>query len=169
MSNPHVLFETSEGDILLELFADKAPKTVQNFLRYVDEGFYDGTIFHRVIRNFMNQGGGYTADLQPKEMHAPIENEAHNGVSNTAGTIAMARTPAKDSATSEFFINAKDNLSLDHRDETDAGYGYCVFGQVVEGIDVVKKITWKVVKPQGMHEAVPVDTVTLVSAARFEG
>ncbi len=137
---PRVLLQTTLGDITLELAADKAPKTVENFLQYVDEGFYDGTIFHRVISNFVIQGGGYTPDFVKKPTRAPIPSEANNGLSNLRGSIAMARTSDPHSATSQFFINVVDNTFLDHRSQTLRGWGYTVFGRVVEGMEVVDKI-----------------------------
>ena len=138
--NPVVLMETSMGNIKIELDQAKAPVTVKNFLSYVDEKFYDGTIFHRVINNFMIQGGGFTQDMQQKKTNAPVKNEAGNGLKNKRGTIAMARTMVVDSATAQFFINVIDNDFLDHRDETPQGFGYAVFGKVLEGMDVVDKI-----------------------------
>ena len=135
-----VRLDTNFGPIVLELDADKAPVTVENFLTYVREGFYDGTIFHRVIDGFMIQGGGFTQDFQKKDTHAPIKNEADNGLKNLRGTIAMARTSDPNSATAQFFINVADNGFLDHREPTIRGWGYCVFGKVVEGMDVVDKI-----------------------------
>ena len=135
-----VLMKTSLGDIKIQLNAEKAPITVKNFLGYVDEGQYDGTIFHRVISTFMIQGGGFTTKLEEKRGHDPIKNEAGNGLKNKRGTIAMARTGVVDSATAQFFINVVDNGFLDHRDETMSGFGYCVFGEVIEGMDVVDKI-----------------------------
>ncbi|MDL2314362.1 peptidyl-prolyl cis-trans isomerase, partial [Desulfovibrio sp. OttesenSCG-928-C14] len=158
MSNPMVLLETSSGDILIELFADKAPKTVENFLSYVDEGFYANTIFHRVIKDFMIQGGGMTMRMEDKKTKAPIKNEANNGLSNKRGTIAMARTMDPHSASAQFFINTVDNEGLDFSAETTSGWGYCVFGQVVEGLDVVDKISKVKTKSQGMHDDVPVDS-----------
>jgi len=168
MENPYVLLETSQGDILVELYPEAAPVTVENFLGYVDQGHYDETIFHRVVRGFVIQGGGYGPDLNKKPVHEPIVNEAHNGLSNELGTLAMARALDKDSAADEFFINAADNPGLDHKDDTDEGYGYAVFGRVVEGLDVVRKINWKVVKPRNGFNELPVDTVTIVTARRFE-
>ncbi len=138
--NPRVVLHTDQGDITLELYPDKAPKTVENFLQYVRDGFYDGTIFHRVISNFMIQGGGYTQDYKRKRTRAPIPNEANNGLSNLRGTIAMARTADPHSATAQFFINVVDNKFLDYRAPTTRGWGYCVFGRVVDGMDVVDKI-----------------------------
>jgi len=158
-----VLMKTSLGDIKIELFDDKAPVTVKNFLAYVNDRFYDGTIFHRVIPNFMIQGGGYDKDLQQKPTKPPIKNEANNGLKNQVGTIAMARTSVVDSATSQFFINVKDNAFLDHRDETPAGFGYAVFGKVVEGMDVVMKIAQVPTQRVGMHEAVPKEPVIIQS------
>ncbi len=138
--HPRVILHTNQGDITLELYPDKAPKTVENFLAYVRDGFYDGTLFHRVISNFMIQGGGYTQDYRRKRTRAPIRNEADNGLSNLRGTIAMARTADPHSATAQFFINVVDNKFLDYRAPTTRGWGYCVFGRVVEGMDVVDKI-----------------------------
>lgn len=169
MQNPVVLIETSSGDILLELFADKAPKSVENFLKYVDEAYYSNTIFHRVIRDFMIQGGGYTMRLEEKGgTHAPVENEAANGLKNLRGTIAMARTSAPHSATAQFYINTVDNAFLDHRGTADSEFGYCVFGKVIEGMEVVDKIQKVKTKPQGMHEDVPTDSVLIISVSRFE-
>ncbi len=135
-----VVLDTSLGTIEIALFPEKAPVTVKNFLQYVDDSFYDGTIFHRVIPQFVVQGGGMTPDLNPKETRDPIKNEATNGLKNTRGTIAMARTGVVDSATSQFFINVVDNQRLDHKDDTVRGFGYAVFGKVVSGMDVVDKI-----------------------------
>ncbi len=168
MSNPLVLMETSSGDILLELFADKAPATVENFLRYVDEGFYDNTIFHRVIKNFMIQGGGFGVRMDEKPTHEPICNEAGNGLKNTRGALAMARTSEPHSATAQFFINLVDNEELDHSDESTQGYGYCVFGRVEDGMDVVDRIARLKVRSQGEHEALPVDMVVISRISRFE-
>ncbi len=137
---PRVSMQTNMGTIVIELYPDKAPKTVTNFLQYVKDGFYTGTIFHRVIRNFMIQGGGFTADYQRKQTRAPIVNEANNGLSNTRGTIAMARTFEPHSATSQFFINVVNNARLDYTASTPRGWGYCVFGRVVRGMRVVDKI-----------------------------
>ena len=138
--NPVVLMQTNLGAIKLELFAREAPLSVQNFLDYASDGFYEGTIFHRVIPKFMIQGGGFTADMKQKKTKAPVKNEADNGLKNLRGTIAMARTMIVDSATAQFFINVVDNGFLDHRDKTTKGYGYAVFGKVIEGMDVVDKI-----------------------------
>lgn len=139
-ATPRVRLDTSMGEIVLELDSKKAPKTVENFLAYVDSGFYDRTIFHRVIKGFMIQGGGFDIDMNKKTTRDPITNEADNGLSNKKGTVAMARTNLPHSATSQFFINTANNVSLNHRNTTTRGYGYCVFGKVVKGMDVVKKI-----------------------------
>lgn len=137
---PRVRVQTNMGDIVVELNRDKAPKTVDNFLRYVKEGHYDGTIFHRVIPNFMVQGGGFTQDYKQKPTHEPVNNEANNGLKNKRGTVAMARTSDPHSATAQFFINVVDNDFLDFTDPTPRGWGYTVFGTVVEGMDVADKI-----------------------------
>ena len=168
MSNPMVLMETSSGDILLELFEDKAPVTVANFLRYVDEEFYNYTIFHRVLKDFMIQGGGLGVRMDEKATHEPIQNEAGNGLKNTRGTIAMARTSEPHSAAAQFFINLVDNDFLDHEDDTPENFGYCVFGKVEDGMDVVDKIAKLKVKAQGEHEAVPLDMVVITRISRFE-
>jgi cyclophilin family peptidyl-prolyl cis-trans isomerase len=164
--NPVVVMQTSEGVIRIELWEDKAPITVKNFLRYVDEGFYDKTIFHRVIDGFMIQGGGMTADMQSKAPHEPIKNEAQTELKNARGTIAMARTGVVDSATCQFFINVNDNGPLNHRDESPAGFGYAVFGQVVEGMDVVDRIKKVQTANAGMHQNVPVKPVVIESVKR---
>ena len=160
---PRVLMKTSLGEITIELYPDKAPITVKNFLDYVDAKSYDGTIFHRVIPGFMNQGGGFTADMQQKPTRAPIKNEAGNGLKNTVGTVAMARTGVVDSATAQFFINTADNAFLDHRDDTAAGFGYAVFGKVVNGVDVVKKIAAVPTANKGGMQNVPVTAVVIES------
>lgn len=139
-ANPQVRMQTNMGDIVLELYPEQAPKSVANFLQYVDEGFYNNTLFHRVIDNFMIQGGGFTPQFERKETHAPILNEADNGLKNTRGTLAMARTFEPHSATAQFFINVKDNDFLDHTAKTPRGWGYAVFGKVIKGMDVVDKI-----------------------------
>lgn len=142
--NTLVKLSTSEGDIYLKLFNDRAPKSVENFLSYANEGFYDGTIFHRVISTFMIQGGGFTEDLERKQTKAPIENEANNGLKNLRGTIAMARLPDPHSATAQFFINVQDNAALNFTGEQNTNtWGYAVFGQVVQGMDVVDEIRFK--------------------------
>ncbi len=139
-THPVVAMKTNLGEVEIELYPEKAPATVENFLAYVDDHFYDGTIFHRVIPNFMIQGGGYDADHQHKKTRAPIKNEADNGLKNEVGTIAMARTSDPDSATAQFFINVKDNGFLDFKSKTLQGWGYAVFGKVTRGLDVVRKI-----------------------------
>lgn len=163
-----VLMKTSLGDIKIELFDDQAPITVKNFLSYVNDRFYDGTVFHRVIPNFMIQGGGYDKDLQQKPTKPPIKNEASNGLKNVKGTVAMARTGVVDSATSQFFINVVDNAFLDHKNTSPQGFGYAVFGKVVEGMDVVLKIAQVPTQRVGMHEAVPKDPVVIESVRVVE-
>jgi len=149
------------GDISLELDAEKAPKTVANFLQYARDGFYDGTIFHRVINNFMIQGGGMTADMAQKETRAPVDNEANNGLKNKTGTVAMARTNDPHSATAQFFINVSDNGFLDHTAPTAQGWGYAVFGRVTAGMDVVEKIKAVATGNKGFHQDVPKEAVTI--------
>jgi len=161
--NPMILISTSMGDIKLELDAAKAPISVQNFLDYAKSGHYDGTIFHRVIPNFMIQGGGFAPDMSQKPTKAPIKNEADNGLKNDLGTIAMARTGVVDSATAQFFINAKDNAFLNHTAKTPAGYGYAVFGKVVEGLDIVKKIEGVKTANKSGQGDVPVEAVLINS------
>jgi cyclophilin family peptidyl-prolyl cis-trans isomerase len=161
--NPLVRFETSHGDFSVEVDGESAPISAQNFLRYVDEGYYDGTIFHRVIPGFMVQGGGFTADMEHKPGHAPIQNEANNGLKNQRGSLAMARTNDLHSATSQFFVNLVDNGFLDHRT---GNFGYAVFGRVVGGIDVIDKIAKvKTGRRQG-HDDVPAESVLIKSARR---
>ena len=167
-ANPKVIMKTSMGDITLELYADKAPITVKNFLSYVDDHFYDGTIFHRVIKGFMIQGGGLTPDFHPKPTKPPIKNEATNGLKNKRGTIAMARMPAINSATCQFFINHADNPFLDHRDNTPEGYGYAVFGKVIEGMDVVDAIANVKTMTKRGRRNVPRETITIISIRRLE-
>ncbi|SEL40352.1 peptidyl-prolyl cis-trans isomerase B (cyclophilin B) [Ectothiorhodospira marina] len=161
--NPKVQIETTKGTLVLELYADKAPETVENFLTYVRDGFYDGTIFHRVIPGFMVQGGGFTPDMQQKPTRDPIRNEANNGLSNEVGTLAMARTPNPHSATAQFFINVEHNRFLDFTAETPQGWGYAVFGKVVEGMDVVESIVAVPTGSQGMHQDVPKEPIVLNS------
>jgi cyclophilin family peptidyl-prolyl cis-trans isomerase len=146
---PRIKLETSEGDIVLELDRSKAPASVDNFIQYVNDGFYDGTIFHRVIENFMIQGGGFTQDLEKKTTRSPVKNEANNGLKNDRGTIAMARTNDPHSATAQFFINVVDNDFLNHKDQSLRGWGYAVFGRVVEGMDVVDTIRNTATGPRG--------------------
>lgn len=163
-----VVIETSAGEIKVELDDVKAPISVKNFLAYADKGYYNGTIFHRVIKDFMIQGGGLTAELTPKPNDAPIKNEATNGLKNKRGTIAMARTSVVDSATSQFFINLKDNDFLDHRDESTQGYGYAVFGTVVGGMEVVDRIGNAPTGMRNRFRDVPVETVTIKSVKRVK-
>ena len=165
--NPTVLLETTSGDILVELFADKAPKTVANFLRYVDDGFYANTIFHRVIPGFMIQGGGLGARMDEKPTREAVPNEADNGLKNVRGTLAMARTRDPHSATAQFFINLVDNDFLDYSEPTPDGWGYCVFGRVTDGMDVVDKIAKLKTRAVGVHENVPVDMVLITAVSRF--
>jgi cyclophilin family peptidyl-prolyl cis-trans isomerase len=166
--NPVVEMKTSMGNITIELYPEKAPATVANFLKYVDEKFYDGTIFHRVIGNFMIQGGGFEPGLKQKATHDPVKNEAGNGLKNDRGTIAMARTNVVDSATAQFFINVVDNAMLNHRDETVRGFGYCVFGKVTAGLDVVDKIKAVATRTVGPFGDVPVKDVVIESVRRVE-
>ncbi len=161
--NPVVLVSTSKGDIKIELDQARAPITVENFLKYVEEKHYDGTIFHRVIPNFMVQGGGFNKDLEQKKTGAPIKNEADNGLENKTGTIAMARTSDPHSATAQFFINVEDNGFLDHKDESVRGWGYAVFGKVIEGMDVLEKIENVKTTVRGAHQNVPVEPVVIES------
>lgn len=163
-----VILKTNHGDIKLAMFADAAPNTVANFLSYVEEGFYNGTVFHRVISNFMVQGGGFEPGLEQKTPKAAIENEADNGKSNKIGTLAMARTSDPHSATAQFFINVKDNDFLDFTAANSQGYGYCVFAEVVEGMDIVEKIKGVTTGNMGMHQDVPLEDVVLESAEIVE-
>jgi peptidyl-prolyl cis-trans isomerase B (cyclophilin B) len=163
-----VKLETSMGDIILELDAEKAPKSSANFLEYVKSGHYDGTIFHRVIDGFMIQGGGMTADMQEKATGKPIENEADNGLKNEAYTVAMARTMDPNSATAQFFINVKNNEFLNHTAKTPQGWGYCVFGKVTKGHGVVNKIKAVSTAKKGMHDDVPVESIEIIKAQIME-
>lgn len=158
-------FKTSKGTFTVQLFDKQAPITVENFLRYADEGFFDGTIFHRVIAGFMIQGGGLTPDMQNKKGHAPIKNEATNGLKNKRGTLAMARTNDIDSATSQFFINVVDNDFLDHRP---GSYGYAVFGRVDSGMDVVDAIAGVKTGNKAGHQDVPVEPIVIESVTRLD-
>ena len=167
-NNPRVTLETSKGTIVLELYPDKAPKTVANFVSYVKDGFFDGTIFHRVIPNFMIQGGGFTEDMQQKETKAPIENEANNGLTNDIGTIAMARTGNPHSATAQFFINTKDNGFLNFSSPTQQGWGYAVFGKVVEGMDVIESIEKVETTNKMGHQDVPTENIVINKATVSE-
>ena len=163
MPAAHILMTTTLGPMTLELDADNAPKTVENFLSYVSSGFYDGTIFHRVINNFMVQGGGFTADMEQKATQAPIDNEANNGLKNARGTIAMARTQDPHSATAQFFINVQDNDFLNHTGENMQGWGYTVFGKVTDGEDVLDKIRCVQTGSQAGHQDVPVEPIIIES------
>jgi cyclophilin family peptidyl-prolyl cis-trans isomerase len=163
--HPQVIMETSLGKVRLELFADKAPRSVKNFLQYVDDKFYDDLVFHRVIGNFMIQGGGLGADLKEKPGRAPIVNEAGNGLSNSRGTLAMARTTEPNSATSQFYINLKDNSFLDRAKSADK-VGYAVFGRVIDGMDVIDKISRVKTGPRGVHQDVPLEPVVIRSVRR---
>lgn len=163
-----VLFETNQGNFKVKLNAEKAPVTVENFLKYVDDGFYNGTIFHRVIKGFMIQGGGFTADLTQKQTRATIKNEANNGLLNKRGTIAMARTMDPHSASAQFFVNLVDNGFLDFKSEDIRGWGYAVFGEVIEGMDVVEKIGAVKTKTQKGYDDVPEAVVEVKSAKRVE-
>lgn len=166
--NSVVVIETSMGTIKAELWADKTPETAANFLRYTDEKFYDGLIFHRVIDGFMVQGGGFTPDMRQKPVHEPIKNEASAEATNARGTLAMARTNEVHSATAQFFINLVDNKFLNHTDETPRGFGYCAFGKVVEGMDVVDKIAKVGTGNAGPHQNVPTQPVVIKSIRRAE-
>lgn len=167
-TNPRVQLHTNMGDMLIELDAEKAPKTVENFLSYVKEGFYNGTIFHRVINNFMIQGGGFEAGMKQKQTHAPIENEANNGLKNDRYTLAMARTADPHSATAQFFINVADNDFLNFTAPTSNGWGYAVFGRVIEGTEVVDEIKKVKTGNKGFHQDVPVEDVVIESATLVE-
>lgn len=160
-----VLLKTSEGEVTVELFDDKAPETVRNFFQYVDDEFYSGTIFHRVIRDFMIQGGGFNQDFVQKDTHPPIRNEASNGLRNERGSVAMARTSDPHSATSQFFINVADNPGLDYPGQD--GHGYAVFGKVTQGMDVVDRIRGLPTGIRNQHSDVPVDAVLIESATKL--
>lgn len=161
--NPVVTMSTNMGDIRIELNSDKAPITTKNFLAYVNDGHFDGLIFHRVIPGFMIQGGGFDSKMSQRPTKSPIKNEAHNGLKNVKGSIAMARTDVVDSATAQFFINVKDNDFLDHKNTSPGGYGYAVFGQVIEGMDIVHTIEKVKTGNRGMHQDVPVEAVVITS------
>ena len=163
-SNPTVTLETSHGTIVIELDAVNAPITTANFIDYVEAGFFTETIFHRVIPNFMIQGGGFTADMQQKPTKGQIKNEADNGLSNKRGTLAMARTQVVDSATAQFFINLVDNKFLDHTGKTPQGFGYAVFCKVIDGMDTVDAISAVATGNNGMHQDVPVEPVVITGA-----
>lgn len=164
--NPKIIIKTSKGDIEAELFMDKAPLSVKNFLSYVDKGHYKGTIFHRVIDGFMIQGGGFDKDMKEKSTGKPVKNEADNGLKNEVGTLAMARTSDVDSATAQFFINVVDNGFLDHREKTQAGYGYAVFGKVTSGMPVVNMIKSVKTGNRGPYEGVPTEPVVILDITK---
>lgn len=163
-----IILHTNHGEITLELDAEKAPLTAENFIKYVKDGFYDGTVFHRVIDGFMVQGGGFTEDMEQKRCDETVKNEANNGLSNLVGTIAMARTSDPHSATAQFFINLSDNTFLDFKAETSQGWGYCVFGKVTLGMDVVEKIKAVSTGNRGMHQDVPLEAVIIEKAVIAE-
>ena len=168
VGNPKVVLETSRGKIVIELYLQKAPETVVNFLDYVDAKFYDGTIFHLVIPNFMIQGGGFTSDMKRKPGKGPIKNEADRGLKNDRGTIAMARTGDPHSATAQFFINSANNDFLDHKNKTQQGWGYAAFGKVIEGMKVVDAISAVKTTKRGGYRDVPVEPVVIKSARRLK-
>jgi cyclophilin family peptidyl-prolyl cis-trans isomerase len=167
-ANPQVEIRTSMGAVTLELYPENAPVTVENFLQYVRDGHYNGTIFHRVIPGFMIQGGGFAPDMREKATRAPIKNEAGNGLRHAAGTVAMARTPDPHSASAQFFINLTDNPALDFRAPTRDGYGYCVFGKVVMGMEVVNRIAKVATGTKASHSDVPLKPVVIESVRRLE-
>ena len=158
-----VVLHTNFGDITIKMFEKEAPNTVKNFLEYANADFFNGTIFHRVIDGFMVQGGGFVPGMEQKEVNDPIKNEANNGLSNKIGTLAMARTPDPHSATAQFFINVNNNDFLNHSSETSQGWGYCVFAEVVEGMDVVNKIKGVATGSTGFHQDVPLEDVIIES------
>lgn len=164
-ANPIVIMKTGIGEIKIELYPNEAPITVENFLAYVNEGFYNDTIFHRVIPGFMAQGGGFVSGMSQKDTKAPIKNEAANGLKNDRGTLAMARTSVVDSATAQFFINVVDNGFLNYQNDTPNGFGYCVFGKVIEGMDIVDKIVSVPTTTMGYFADVPQEDVVIISAA----
>jgi peptidyl-prolyl cis-trans isomerase B (cyclophilin B) len=160
-TNTKIIIKTTSGDIKIELYDDKAPITSENFKKYIESGYFTDTIFHRVIKDFMIQGGGFTAEMSEKDSMPPIKNEANNGISNERGTIAMARTPDPHSASSQFFINLKDNNFLDFTAETSQGWGYCAFGKVFEGMDILDKIALVDTSSYGAHQDVPKEPITI--------
>ena len=168
-ANPKVLFKTTKGDITIELYPAKAPITVNSILGYVNDKFYDGLIFHRVMPGFMIQTGGLTAEMSQKSGKPAVKNEAGNGLKNTRGTVAMARTEVVDSATSQFFINLKDNSFLNHTDDTSKGFGYCAFGKVIAGMDVVDAIAKVPTGDKRGHQNVPIEPITILSATVVGG
>lgn len=168
MTNPTVKIETSKGDIVIQLDSENAPISTKNFIQYVQDEFYNGTIFHRIIPGFMIQGGGMLPDMSEKSTRSPIKNEADNGLANDRGTIAMARTNVPDSASSQFFINVKDNSFLNHTSKSMQGWGYAVFGKVTEGMDVVDAIVEAPRTRKGYHDDVPVDTIEIKAVTVVE-
>jgi peptidyl-prolyl cis-trans isomerase B (cyclophilin B) len=168
VENPQVILETSSGKIILELYSDRAPETVKNFIAYIDSEFYNDTVFHRVIPNFMIQGGGFTADMKRKPTQMPIKNEADNGLKNDRGTIAMARTADPDSATAQFSINSVNNEFLNHKSKDSQGWGYAVFGRVIEGMDVVDAIAGVETGTRGAYRDVPIEPVVISKAQRIK-
>lgn len=167
-NKPQVLLETSKGNVTLELNREKAPITVKNFLGYVKDGYYDGLILHRVIRDFMIQGGGLDSEMQPRKTKFAIKNEAQNGLKNVRGSVAMARTALVDSATSQFFINTVDNAFLDNKGKRQDDFGYCVFGMVIDGMDVVDEIRQVKTGNKAGHGDVPLEPITIISAKIIE-
>jgi len=168
VENPQIILETSSGKIILELYPDRAPETVKNFIAYIDSEFYNDTVFHRVIPNFMIQGGGLTAEMKSKATQMPIKNEADNGLKNDRGTIAMARTADPDSATAQFFINIANNEFLNHKSKDSRGWGYAVFGRVLEGMDVVDAVAGMKTGTRGAYRDVPVQPVVIRKAQRLK-
>ena len=166
MSNTQVILKTSHGDITIELDEEKAPLSCENFLSYVDSGAYDGTIFHRVIDNFMIQGGGFNPDMSQRKSNAPVKNEADNGLKNVVGSLAMARTNEPHSASNQFFINVADNDFLNHSAPTAQGWGYAVFAKVIDGMDVINAIKVCKTALSGHHEDVPVEAISIEKASR---
>ena len=166
--NPQIEFLTSRGRIVIELYPAKAPASVENFLQYVDSGFYAGTIFHRIIDNFVVQGGGFDDKMNQKEVKAPIQNEADNGLKNIKGSISMARTSDPHSATSQFFLSLADNGFLDHTGKNPQGWGYAVFGQIIEGIDVLDQLGKVTTGRTGMHSDVPKEAIIVTAANRLQ-
>ena len=160
----NVLFKTSAGDFTITLNSEKAPATCENFVKYVEDGFFDGTIFHRVINNFMIQGGGFTEDMQQKTTNATVKNEANNGLVNSNGSVAMARTQDPHSATAQFFINVADNDFLNHSAETTQGWGYAVFGEVTDGLDVISQMKTVKTANKAGHQDVPVEALVINTA-----
>ena len=167
-SQTKVKFETSLGDFIIQLNPEKAPVSSENFIAYVNDGFYNGTVFHRVIPGFMAQGGGFDTDFQQKSGNSPIKNEADNGLKNDRGTVAMARTNDPHSATAQFFINYKDNASLNHSSPSASGWGYAVFGEVIEGMDVVDSMTDVATGNRGGHQNVPITDIVVKKAIVIE-